>query len=30
MAESARLFRWAWAEAGRRPDEHPALSALGL
>jgi uncharacterized protein len=27
IAESARLFRW---PLGRRPDEHPSLSALGL
>lgn len=27
ITESARLFRW---PLGRRPDEHPGLSALGL
>jgi nuclear transport factor 2 (NTF2) superfamily protein len=27
IAESARLFFWA---LGRRPDEHPSLSDLGL
>ncbi len=27
IAEHERLFRW---EAGRRPDTHPRLSALGL
>jgi uncharacterized protein len=27
IAESARLFHW---PLGRRPDEHPGLSALGL
>jgi uncharacterized protein len=27
IAESARLFRW---PLGRRPDEHPSLSELGL
>jgi nuclear transport factor 2 (NTF2) superfamily protein len=27
IAESARLFRW---ELGRRPDDHPGLSELGL
>ncbi|MFX1681119.1 nuclear transport factor 2 family protein [Mitsuaria sp. CC2] len=27
IAESARLFRW---DLGRRPDEHPGLSELGL
>ena len=27
IADSARLFRW---DLGRRPDEHPGLSELGL
>lgn len=30
IAESDRLFRWDRDRAGRRPDDHPGLSDLGL
>ncbi len=30
IAESDRLFRWKRGETGRRPDDHPGLSDLGL
>ncbi len=30
IAESDRLFRWDRDGAGRRPDDHPGLSDLGL
>lgn len=30
IAETERLFRWPRGETGRRPDDHPSLSALGL
>ena len=30
IQESDRLFRWARGETGRRPDDHPGLSELGL
>lgn len=30
IAEADRLFRWPRGETGRRPDDHPGLSALGL
>lgn len=30
IAEESRLFRWERGAAGRRPDNHPGLSDLGL
>jgi len=30
IRESERLFRWEAAPTGRRPDDHPGLSELGL
>jgi len=30
IAEKERLFRWPRGETGRRPDNHPSLSELGL
>lgn len=30
IREADRLFRWPRGETGRRPDDHPSLSALGL
>lgn len=30
IVEEDRLFRWPRGETGRRPDDHPGLSALGL
>ena len=30
IAESQRLFHWDRGESGRRPDDHPSLTALGL
>ncbi len=30
ISEGERLFRWPRGETGRRPDDHPGLSALGL
>ncbi len=30
IAEEGRLFRWDCAEQGRRPDNHPGLTELGL
>jgi uncharacterized protein len=30
IAESERKLRWALRENGRRPDDHPGLSDLGL
>jgi nuclear transport factor 2 (NTF2) superfamily protein len=30
IAENQRKFRWSREQNGRRPDDHPGLSDLGL